>query len=120
MFAFVIYDERQDKVILCRDRAGVKPLYYFWDGNILLFASELKGLCEHPQFEKEIDVNSVSLFLQYSYIPAPYTVYRQTRKLKPGHLLTVNLNRKEMQECSYWNVLDAYNQPLTNLSQHEL
>lgn len=120
MFAFVIYDERQDKVILCRDRAGVKPLYYFWDGNILLFASELKGLCEHPQFEKEIDVNSVSLFLQYSYIPAPYTVYRQTRKLKPGHLLTVNLNRKEMQECSYWNVLDAYNQPLTNLSQHEV
>jgi len=120
MFAFVIYDERQDKVILCRDRAGVKPLYYFWDGSILLFASELKGLCEHPQFEKEIDVNSVSLFLQYSYIPAPYTVYRQTRKLKPGHLLTVSLNRKEMQECSYWNVLDAYHQPLTNLSQNEV
>lgn len=120
MFAFVIYDERQDKVILCRDRAGVKPLYYFWDGNILLFASELKGLCEHPQFEKEIDINSVSLFLQYSYIPAPYTVYRQTRKLKPGHLLTVSLNRKEIQEGSYWNVLDAYNQPLTNLSQHEV
>ncbi|WP_298734842.1 asparagine synthase (glutamine-hydrolyzing) [uncultured Chitinophaga sp.] len=120
MFAFVIYDERQDQVILCRDRAGVKPLYYFWDGNVLLFASELKGLCEHPQFVKEIDVNSVSLFLQYSYIPAPYTVYRQTRKLKPGHLLTVSLNRKETQECAYWNVLDAYNQPLTDLSQNEV
>lgn len=120
MFAFVIYDERKDQVILCRDRAGVKPLYYFWNGSVLLFASELKGLCEHPHFEKEIDVNSVSLFLQYSYIPAPYTVYQQTRKLKPGHLLTVNLNRKEMQECPYWNVLDAYNRPLTNLSQNEV
>ncbi|GAA0560824.1 asparagine synthase (glutamine-hydrolyzing) [Chitinophaga japonensis] len=120
MFAFVIYDARQDQVVLCRDRAGVKPLYYYWDGQTLLFGSELKALCEHPQFRKEIDVNSLSLFLQYSYIPAPYTIYRQTRKLKPGHLLTVHLNRQELQELAYWNVLDAYHQPLTNLSQHEV
>lgn len=120
MFAFVIFDRQQDEVVLCRDRAGVKPLYYYWDGAHLLFASELKGLCEHPDFKKEIDVNSVSLFLQYSYIPTPYTIYQETRKLKPGHLLTIRLNRQELQERAYWNVLDAYNQPLTGLSQHEV
>lgn len=120
MFAFAVYDRQQNEVVLCRDRAGVKPLYYYWDGTRLLFGSELKALCEHPQFKKEIDVNSVSLFLQYSYIPTPYTIYQETRKLKPGHLLTVRLDRQELHERAYWNVLDAYNQPLTGLSQHEV
>ncbi|KAA2242445.1 asparagine synthase (glutamine-hydrolyzing) [Chitinophaga agrisoli] len=120
MFAFVIYDQQREEVVMVRDRAGVKPFYYFWNGRTLLFASELKGLCEHPLFEKEIDVNSVSLFLQYSYIPTPYTIYKQTRKLKPGHLLTLRLNGQEPEERSYWNVLDSYRQPLTGLSQHEV
>ena len=72
MFAIVIYDKAKEQVILIRDRAGVKPLYYYWKHEILLFGSELKSLYEHPAFEKDIDVNSLALFLQYSYIPAPH------------------------------------------------
>ncbi|PSL43739.1 asparagine synthase (glutamine-hydrolysing) [Chitinophaga niastensis] len=117
MFAFVIYDKDKGQLILCRDRAGVKPLYYYWHNNVLLFGSELKSLCSYPGFPKEIDVNSVSLFLQYSYIPAPYTIYKNTHKLKPGHWLHLSLHTKEPVLTEYWNVLNAYRQPLTDMSE---
>ncbi len=120
MFAFVIYDRKAEEVTLFRDRAGVKPLYYYWHNRTLLFASELKGICEHPAFRKEIDEKSLSLFLQYSYIPAPYTIYRNTHKLKPGHLLKLSLNDAAVKEVQYWNVLDAYRQPLTGLSEFDV
>ncbi|ASZ13144.1 asparagine synthase (glutamine-hydrolyzing) [Chitinophaga pendula] len=120
MFSFAIYDAQQEEVILCRDRAGVKPLYYYWHERVLLFASELKSLCEHPAFEKKIDVNSLSLFLQYSYIPAPYTIYQHTHKLKPGHLLKVDLRNAGVSEQQYWNVLEAYKQPLTDMSEADI
>lgn len=120
MFAFVIYDRTKEEVILCRDRAGVKPLYYYWHNNVLLFGSELKSLCSYPGFPREIDVNSVSLFLQYSYIPAPYTVYKNTHKLKPGNWLHLSLHKKEPVLTEYWNVLNAYRQPLTDMSEHAI
>lgn len=120
MYAFVIFDEQKGEVFVCRDRAGVKPLYYYWHENLFLFASELKSFVEHPAFRKDIDEKSVSLFLQYSYIPAPYTVYRNTYKLKPGHFLTLNLQKATPVETEYWNVLDAYKQPETKLSERDV
>ncbi len=78
MFAFAILDRKRDVLTLVRDRAGVKPLYYYWKDGLLLFASELKSFHEHPRFAKEIDVNALSLFLQYSYVPAPYSIFRDT------------------------------------------
>lgn len=120
MFAFVIFDEQKGEVFICRDRAGVKPLYYYWHDNLLLFASELKSFVEHPAFRKDIDEKSVSLFLQYSYIPAPYTVYKNTYKLKPGHFLTLDLQKSTVVETEYWNVLDAYKQPETKLSERDV
>ena len=70
MFAIALYDRSKEKLILIRDRAGIKPLYYYRNEDLLLFASELKALYRHPGFVKKIDVNSLALFLQYSYIPA--------------------------------------------------
>src|ERR1700754_3519162 len=60
MFAIALYDKQKDQLMLIRDRAGVKPLYYYWNNEILLFGSELKALYQHPAFEKKIDVNSVA------------------------------------------------------------
>jgi len=117
MFAFVIYNRQDQTVVLCRDRAGVKPLYYYWNNQTLLFGSELKSLCAYPGFPREIDVKSMSLFLQFSYIPAPYTIYKQTHKLRPGHLLTIQLDKATLEDKEYWNVLDAYKEPLTDLSE---
>ncbi|QEH42587.1 asparagine synthase (glutamine-hydrolyzing) [Chitinophaga sp. XS-30] len=120
MFAFVIYDREKRSLLLCRDRAGVKPLYYYWHEQVLLFASELKGICEHPAFRKDIDENSLSLFLQYSYIPAPFTIYRNTHKLPPGRLLRVQLPSASVQEHTYWDVLDAYRKPLLQIPEHKV
>ena len=119
MFAFALYDKRKQQVILLRDRAGVKPLYYYWNEEILLFGSELKALYAHPAFEKKIDVNSVALFLQFSYIPAPHSVFHRTYKLLPGHYLTIDLASREQQLTKYWDVFDHYNKPKLELSDSE-
>lgn len=117
MFVYVILNRETNEVSVTRDRAGVKPFYYYWDGQHFLFASELKGLHEHKAFVKEIDVNALALFLQYSYIPAPYSIFKNTFKLRPGHTLTLSLRDKRMVECPYWDVSDAYNKPRLAISE---
>lgn len=121
MFSFVIYDEKEKYLFLYRDRCGVKPLYYYWNGNLLLFASELKAFHEHPEFHrnKKVDTNSLSLFLQFSYIPAPHTIFEDTYKLKPGHFIKINLLRKEKEEVKYWDVVDYYNLPKLKVNERE-
>src|SRR6476661_1546247 len=119
MFAIALYDKQKEQVIFIRDRAGVKPLYYFWKNNVLLFGSELKGLYEHPAFEKNIDTNSLALFLQFSYIPAPHCIFNNTYKLLPGHFLIVDLKTKDLQVKKYWDVFDQYNKPEIKISDNE-
>ncbi|HYG37026.1 MAG TPA: asparagine synthase (glutamine-hydrolyzing) [Cytophagales bacterium] len=119
MFAFVIYDNEARKAYIFRDRAGVKPLYYYWKNNCLMYSSELKSFHQHPQFEKELDTDSVALYLQYSYIPAPHCVFKNTYKLKPGHFLEINLKTRELKEQKYWDVVDAYNAPKLNISEED-
>lgn len=119
MFAIALYDKQKEQVIFIRDRAGVKPLYYYWKNNVLLFGSELKGLYEHPAFEKNIDTNSLALFLQFSYIPAPHCIFHNTYKLLPGHFLIVDLKTKDLQVKKYWDVFDQYNKPEIKISDNE-
>ncbi|MGI8952109.1 MAG: asparagine synthase (glutamine-hydrolyzing) [Chitinophagaceae bacterium] len=119
MFAFAIFDNKKQELTIFRDRAGVKPLYYYWNNSVLLFASELKSFYEHKSFEKEIDVNSLSLFLQYSYIPAPYTIFKNTCKLLPGYFLKFSLSTKTFTETKYWDVADCYNKPRLNISEED-
>ncbi|MBL7696363.1 MAG: asparagine synthase (glutamine-hydrolyzing) [Ferruginibacter sp.] len=116
MYAFVIYDEEKQKLFACRDRAGVKPFFYYWKNGLFLFGSELKALMQHPGFEKEIDTNAAAAFMQYAYIPTPHCIFRHTHKLKPGHYLELDLNRRSIQTTQYWNVYDAYNKPILNIS----
>jgi asparagine synthase (glutamine-hydrolysing) len=119
MFALVILDEEKQKLFLVRDRAGVKPMYYFWKHDVLLFGSELKSFHQHPAFTKELDYDSLALYFKYSYIPAPYTIFKNTHKLFPGGYLEVDLRSKEIKTTRYWNVIDAYNQPKANISYED-
>lgn len=119
MFAIAFYDKKKNELLLIRDRAGVKPLYYYWNSNVLLFGSELKSLYCHPEFEKKIDVNSLALFLQFSYIPAPHCIFHNTYKLLPGHILTINLGNKDQVLTNYWDVFDHYNKPKLHISDAE-
>jgi len=89
MFAFALWDRPAQRLFIARDHLGVKPLYYYWDGATLVFASELKGLLDHPAVKREIDLEALGLYLEAQYIPAPKTIYRHVRKLEAGHALVV-------------------------------
>lgn len=119
MFAIALYDRSKQQVIFIRDRAGVKPLYYYANNDVFLFGSELKALFPHPRFEKSIDTNALALFLQYSYIPAPHTIFHHTQKLLPGHCLTLDLQSKKQTVSKYWDVFDHYNGPKLQVSDEE-
>ena len=119
MYAFVIFDEKKQKLFACRDRAGVKPFFYYWKNGLFLFGSELKALMQHPGFVKEIDINAAAAFMQYGYIPTPHCIFQHTYKLKPGHYLELDLSNQSVQTTRYWNVYDAYNKPILDISLPE-
>lgn len=113
MFAIAIYDEQE--LICIRDRAGVKPFNYYWKDGLFLFGSELKSLAAHPDFAKAINKNAVASFLQYGCISHPHSIYKDTHKLPPGHLLRLKLSTREISIKQYWNVYDHYNKPKLNI-----
>ena len=119
MFAFALYDMKEQKIHIYRDRAGVKPVYYYWKDNLFLFASELKAFHQHPNFHKDIDVDAVALYFSYTYIPAPYTIFKDTHKLIPGHFLTIDLDSQKITTEKYWDVYDYYAKPALKISKEE-
>ena len=90
MFAFALWDELEQTLLLCRDRIGVKPLYYYFDGKRFLFASELKALFAYPHLQKNINKESLGHFFAYGYIPAPLCIIENTHKLQAGYCLTID------------------------------
>jgi asparagine synthase (glutamine-hydrolysing) len=115
MFAFAIYDHNKRELYLCRDRVGVKPLYYFFDRDILIFGSELKPLMKHPSFRPEINQNSMQLFFQYGYIPGPQTIFESTSKLDPGTWLTYSIDKRNISFERYWDVTDHFSMPTRSI-----
>ncbi len=101
MFAFALYDTIENKLHLCRDRTGEKPLYYGQISNDFIFASELKSFLTHPGFEKKINRDSLATFMQYGYVPSPNTIYNNINKLPPGSILTIDAD-KNYNIRNYW------------------
>ena len=89
MFAFALWDRAARTLSLVRDRFGEKPLYYGWAGGDFLFASELKALRTHPQFDPGVDPRALAAFAARTYVPAPLSIYRGVFKLEPGCILEV-------------------------------
>ncbi len=104
MFAIALWDHQENCLYLIRDRVGVKPMYYGWFGNTLIFGSELKTLRCHPTFEAEIDRDSLAQFLQFSYVPSPHSIYKNVFKLPSGTILKVNSHGKCEGLTSYWSL----------------
>jgi len=105
MFAFALWDRQTRILSLVRDRLGIKPVYWGRCGDSFLFGSELKALRAHPAFSGTIDPDAVASFLRFSYIPAPHSIYREIRKLPPGHVLTVDQAGNSTLRC-FWNLAE--------------
>ena len=103
MFAFALWDVRRRKLLLARDRAGKKPLFYHDGPRLFAFASEVKGLLAHPDVPKDKDAAALPLFLTYGYVPTPGTFYRHIKSLPPGHLMVVTDKGTEGPR-PYWDV----------------
>lgn len=102
MFALALWDARRRRLVLARDRLGKKPLFYSWNGRRLVFASEIKALWPAGGVSREMDIEAFSDFFSYQYVPAPKTIYRDVRKLRPGHYLVVD--ESGIREVSYWDI----------------
>lgn len=104
MFAIALWDRRLRRLVLCRDRLGVKPLYFHNDGRRLTFASEMKCLFLHPEIPRTVNPQAVSDFLSYNYVPLPDTIFKGISHLAPGHLLLVEGEKVRLEK--YWDIPD--------------
>jgi asparagine synthase (glutamine-hydrolysing) len=106
MFAFALWDERSQTLFCARDRLGIKPFYYFWDGATFVFASEIKALLEHPSVPCVFEDSLLGEYLAFGYISSEQTLFRGIRKLMPGHWLRIELNGRDPQPHiqRYWDV----------------
>jgi asparagine synthase (glutamine-hydrolysing) len=91
MFAVAVWDSRRRRVVVARDRFGIKPLYWRAEGGQVSFASELKALAKQPGFSREVDLDALEAYLALNWVPTPLTIYREARKLPAGHLLEIDL-----------------------------
>ena len=119
MFAIAIYDKVHQTLMLLRDRAGVKPLYYYYENGVIIFGSEIKAFHEHPEFIKRINSGSVKEFLKYGYIPEPNSIFQNTYKLGAGQTLTLDLQTGDIKKKTYWSISDFYNRPRLTCSEDE-
>jgi asparagine synthase (glutamine-hydrolysing) len=106
MFAFALWDSKQKRLVLARDRVGEKPLYLHETGDTIYFASEIKALVKTGKVKFEFDPFAVQLYFHYGYVPEPRTPLRGVRKLPAGHLLVVDVEPWSVTEHTYWRMED--------------
>ncbi|CAN5403369.1 asparagine synthase (glutamine-hydrolyzing) [soil metagenome] len=116
MFALAIYDGRSREVLLYRDRAGEKPLYYHQHRTRLIFASDIQSILKHPDVSKDIDEDALGLYFLHNYIPAPRTIFRGIRRLLPGTFLRYSLASGGLDHVKYWDPQDHAEAPRLRLS----
>ncbi|MFQ5510942.1 MAG: asparagine synthase (glutamine-hydrolyzing) [Candidatus Krumholzibacteriia bacterium] len=112
MFATALWDRRARELVILRDRAGVKPLYYYHDGGLFVFGSELRAVVAHPAVPRQIDFAALSLYLKLGYVPAPLSIFHNIFKLEAGHALILD-GEGHLETRQYWNVFDCFRGPET-------
>lgn len=116
MFAIALYDIYERKLYLVRDRMGEKPLYYYLDGEKIIFGSELKCLQSTSMIPTGINIAALNMYFQYTYIPAPYSIYQNVFKVLPGHYLLIAEDGK-CEDICYWELTKK--QEFASLSYEE-
>jgi asparagine synthase (glutamine-hydrolysing) len=104
MFSFVLWDEKKRQLFAARDHIGIKPLYYALQNGTFYFGSEIKAILAHPDFKKEFEEKNASYYMTFASLPAPYTLFKNVRKLPAAHYLIIDSNGN-VTEKEYWNPL---------------
>ncbi|KYG82858.1 asparagine synthase (glutamine-hydrolyzing) [Roseivirga echinicomitans] len=104
MFAIAFVDNVKQELFLIRDKVGVKPLFYSWDGKTLLFASETRAFHNHPSFKKSLNLRSIASYLDFDYIKGGGSVFESVNSVKPGHYVKLDLTSKDINEYEYWSI----------------
>ena len=104
MFAFALWDRKERRLVLARDRVGIKPLYLYRDDEKLVFGSELKAILAHPGVERSLNVTALESYLAFGMVPGPQTIFRNAEKLPSGHVLTVSYSSLRQTSRCYWQL----------------
>ncbi len=119
MFAFAIYNKVSNLIYLCRDKLGIKPLYYYLKDDFFMFSSEIKAFHEIPHFDKSINIENLNSYFSKGYFNEEYSIFRYVTKLKPGTFLEVNSSGLA-EVTTYWDLLSLYESTtLNNLTLEE-
>jgi asparagine synthase (glutamine-hydrolysing) len=112
MFAFAIWDANTRTLFCARDRLGIKPFYYYWDGRVFVFASEIKAILEHPTVHAEFEDELLPEYLAFGYVSEERTLFRNIRRLMPGHHLRFAADSEKGPVIEqYWDVPPSPDQP---------
>ncbi len=103
MFAFALWDTRDRRLTLVRDRLGIKPLYWGRSGGVLFFGSQPKGFFDHPAWRPEVDRDALAAYLRHAYVPAPHSIFKGVEKLEPGTIVEIDADGRET-TCRYWDL----------------
>jgi asparagine synthase (glutamine-hydrolysing) len=111
MFAFAIWDANKKRLLIGRDRLGIKPLYYYYDKQSFIFSSEIKSILQCENVKREVNVEALHNFLTLSYVPGPATMFSGIEKLLPGHVLAYELSKKKHRVYAqkYWEPVSNFN-----------
>lgn len=104
MFAFAIYDMKENVLFCARDRVGKKPFKYYYDKNVFIFASELKAILTQKEYHKEPDFEAINHYLTLQYVPAPLTGFKNIQKLEPAHYLKLDIAKNILVKKQYWRL----------------
>lgn len=108
MFAISLYDKKENILLLARDRFGEKPLYFGGNSKNFIFGSDLASFKKHPNFNNKISLRALKLYMNYSYVPAPFSIYEDYYKVQPGQIVKVYVNSLKISKRYYWDLKEEF------------
>jgi len=117
IFSFGLFDTQKARLYLVKDRVSVKALYYYQDSDTFLFGSHLKGMSTLDIFKKKLNTAALSNYFTYGYILQPNTIYQNCYKVKSGHFLTFNIQKRSIKEEKYWDLGACYDEQKYTLNE---
>ena len=118
IFAFAVWDKKKERLYVCRDRVGVKPVYIYYDEVNFAFASEIKALKKLPWLKLKLDRESISSYVRLNYIPCPHSIFKNVKKLSPGSIMEINL-KKSIKIKKYWEISEVLKNNKSKSSQND-